>query len=81
MYWLLALRIYVLASLIGHLVWEIAQLPLYTIWWSGTAEEIVIAVLHCTAGDLAIASLMLVAALIVCGSGWPQTAARFRNVM
>ena len=34
----------------GHLLWEAAQLPLYTIWWTGTRREIRFAVIHCT-GD------------------------------
>lgn len=30
--WLSVLRIYLSSSAIGHLVWEILQLPFYTIW-------------------------------------------------
>jgi hypothetical protein len=37
-----------------NLVWEIAQLPLYTIWNDGTRTEIAFAVLHCTLGDILI---------------------------
>jgi hypothetical protein len=30
------LRRYILASSIGHLIWEFAQLPLFTVWTDGT---------------------------------------------
>jgi hypothetical protein len=38
----------------GHFLWETAQLPLYTIWSTGTRLEILFAIIHCTAGDLLI---------------------------
>ncbi len=63
--------IYVIATGIGHVVWETAQLPLYTIWWSGTARENLVAVLHCTAGDVLITTTtLLIAALIGRFRGW-----------
>jgi hypothetical protein len=37
-----------------NLVWEIAQLPLYTIWRDTTPAYIAFAVAHCTLGDLLI---------------------------
>lgn len=37
-----------------NFVWEIAQLPLYTIWRDGSWGEIVFAIAHCTAGDVLI---------------------------
>ena len=30
--WLAAVRRYLLAATVGHLAWEIAQLPLFTLW-------------------------------------------------
>ena len=70
--WLSALRRYVAVSAALHLAWEIAQLPLYTLWRTGTAREIAFAILHCTAGDLMIGTLSLVATLLVLGKpGWP----------
>lgn len=70
--WLPALRTYVAVILGGNLVWESAQLPLYTIWRSGTVGEIVFAVLHCTAGDVIIAVCTLGLALVIVGRrGWP----------
>ncbi len=56
-----------------NLLWELLQLPLYTLWSDGSARQIALAVLHCTAGDLLIAGLSLLTALaLVRPSGWPQ---------
>ena len=63
--WLGALRIYLATSTAAHLIWEVAQLPLYTIWRTGAPREIAFAVFHCTAGDFMIATLSLVLALTV----------------
>lgn len=77
--WFSALRRYFLAIALGNLIWEFAQLPLYTIWHQGTAREIVFAAVHCTGGDVLIAGMSLLAALMVLGTGrWPH--ARFRVV-
>lgn len=74
--WLTAIRRYLFASAILHLVWETAQLPLYTLWQTGTARAIAFAVSHCTAGDLMIAALSLVSALVVFGrADWPARGA------
>lgn len=72
MTWLGGLRRYLLLVGSANLVWEIAQLPLYTIWTEGTVQRIVFAVLHCTAGDLLIASASLLGALLLIGlPAWP----------
>ena len=64
--------LYLSAATALHLVWETAQLPLYTIWWTGTRLEIHFAVIHCTAGDLMItASALALAALIARIGRWP----------
>ena len=77
--WLLALRRYFLAIALGNLIWEFAQLPLYTIWHQSTAREIMFAAAHCTGGDVLIAGVSLLAALALFGTGqWPH--ARFRVV-
>ena len=77
--WLSVLRVYLAASGILHVSWEVLQLPLYTIWRTGTAREITFAVLHRTAGDIMIATLVLVTALVAVGSAaWPES--RFRPV-
>ena len=57
---------------VANLLWEFLQLPLYTIWTTSTVREIAFAVMHCTAGDVLIASGALFLAIIVgrCWS-WP----------
>lgn len=63
---------YLTAILAMNLAWEIAQLPLYTLWAEGTAGEIVFAILHCTGGDVMIAAAALGAALLLTRSwDWP----------
>lgn len=71
--WLLVVRRYVACIAIANLVWEFAQLPLYTLWYEGTVGEIVFAAVHCTGGDILIAGASLLGSLIVLGTGrWPH---------
>lgn len=71
--WLTTIRRYLLASAAGHLVWEMAQVPLYSIWRTGTTRDIATAIVHCTLGDLSIALVTLSLALVIIGSsGWPS---------
>lgn len=78
--WLPAIRLYMGLTTVLHLVWELLQLPLYTIWYTGNFREIAFSVLHCTAGDFLIASSSLVVSLIVIGTrAWPS--GRFFHVM
>jgi len=71
--WSSALRFYVLMIGALNFIWEIAQLPFYTIWQTGTWKTIAFAVLHCTAGDLVIAISALVLCLAVFGRrDWPN---------
>lgn len=70
--WLVALRAYLLVLAGGSLLWEAAHLPLYTIWQTGTWRENVFAVVHCTGGDLLIATASLTLALVLVGHAeWP----------
>ena len=70
--WLVALRRYLLVIPVANLAWETAQLPLYTVWREGSPREVAFAVAHCTAGDLLIATMSLVLALLVLGvPDWP----------
>ncbi len=57
---------YLTAILALNLPWEALQLPLYTIWTTGTSREITWAVAHCTVGDGVIAAAAL-------GIGWLLT--------
>jgi hypothetical protein len=52
------------------------QLPLYTIWRTGTASEIAFALAHCTVGDALIAAASLGAAVALVGRGWPEAGYR-----
>ncbi len=66
------LRSYVATVTIGHFTWEVAQLPLYTIWHSGTVGQNAFAIVHCTVGDVVLASGTFVVALLVAGNrDWP----------
>lgn len=71
--WLSVIRSYILYSTVGHLIWEMAHVPLYTIWVEGTWGEIAFAVTHSTGGDLLIAmSTLLLALFLVGGHAWPS---------
>ena len=71
--WLPVLRRYLLAVGVGNLVWEFGQMPLYTLWQNGTRREIVLAALHCAAGDLGIAAGALALGLALAAApGWPE---------
>lgn len=62
-----------------NLLWEVLQLPLFTIWTTGTWTERAFAVVHCTGGDVLIALATLVVALIATWAvDWPRR--RFRRV-
>jgi hypothetical protein len=70
--WLQALRAYLASSLSLHLVWEVAQLPLYTIWTTGTFRKKLFTAIHCALGDVVIAGVALLGGLVVAGSSaWP----------
>jgi len=51
------------------LAWEIAQLPLYTIWTEASGVYIAFAVAHCTLGDLLIGGAALFIALLLTREG------------
>ncbi len=71
--WLRVLRRYLLAAGVGNLVWEFAQMPLYTLGQSGTRREIVLAALHCAAGDLGIAAGALALGIgFAATPAWPE---------
>lgn len=71
--WLAVLRRHFLVMAPGSLAWEFAHMPLYTLWKTGTPGEIVFAALHCTGGDIVIATVALAAALLVTAPGaWPE---------
>lgn len=58
----------------GNLLWELAHVPLYTLWVEGTWDEIAYAVVHCTFGDVLIAGTCLLVSIALIGrSAWPRT--------
>lgn len=73
--WSFILRRYLPRLTICSLVWEVVQLPLYTLWAEPRLERIVYAVAHCTAGDVVIGTAALLLALSFSGAGeranWP----------
>ena len=70
--WLTALRRYMIVVAIANLLWEFAHIPLYTIATTGTANEILFAVVHCTGGDVLIALSCICLALFLAGDqSWP----------
>lgn len=70
--WHATLGRYLVLMLAFNVTWEVLQLPLYTLWSTGGAGEIVFAVVHCTLGDLVIATVALVASLLILSdASWP----------
>jgi len=66
---------YLAVVAVTNLAWEMAQLPLYTLAWTGTYAEIAYAVVHCTVGDIMIAAAALLPAMWALGGhGWPERA-------
>ena len=53
------------------LVWEVMQLPFYTLWFEPSRERIVYSVVHCTLGDLLIGTSSLLLALPMLRAGRP----------
>ena len=56
--------LYLSVASAGHLLWEMGQLPLYTIWRTGSQRELLFAVIHCTAGDALITAAALIVAIL-----------------
>ena len=59
---MLRVALYIGLAAIAHFLWEAAQLPLYTLWRTGTPREIVSALFHCTGGDILITTVTLASA-------------------
>lgn len=71
--WHRFLRTYALASLLANLVWELVQMPLFTLWREGSAASIAYAAIHCTLGDVCIALAALIGSVLSLGNGrWPS---------
>ena len=48
-----------------NLAWEVAQLPLYSLWTEASSAYMAFAVAHCTLGDAAVGAAAFAVALIV----------------
>jgi len=70
--WSFILRRYLPRLGFFSLVWEIVQLPLYTLWADSGAWQIAFAVVHCTVGDAMIGMAALVLSLILSRAGQPS---------
>lgn len=83
--WSFILRRYLPRLALCSLAWEIAQLPLYTLWSESSPGQIAFAVAHCTAGDVMISTAALVLALIASRAAgpadWPRTRVAIFMVM
>jgi hypothetical protein len=73
------MRRYLAVIAVGNLGWETAQMPLYTLWRTGSTQDIAFAVVHCAGGDVLIAAVSLLASLLLFGAAdWPRS--RFLSV-
>lgn len=71
--WLDTLRRYFVLAIPAHLAWEVAQLPLYTLWDTDPPGKVAFAAIHCTGGDVMITGASLLGALLVFGNRrWPD---------
>ena len=71
--WRAPLGRYFAVLAVGNLAWEVAQMPLYTLWRTGSAWEVAFAAVHCTIGDVLIAGASLAGSLLLFGgAGWPR---------
>ena len=72
--WHRTIRRYLVFVVTGNLFWEFLHLPLYTIWQEASLFENAYAAIHCTAGDLIIATCALMLSLLCFGNqDWPNT--------
>ncbi|MBC8792112.1 MAG: hypothetical protein C6Y20_10940 [Tagaea sp. CACIAM 22H2] len=70
--WLSFLRRYLVASALLHYAWEWVQLPLYTVWFDESFARLAFVVAHCTAGDVAIATVAMGLSLaLLADKRWP----------
>jgi hypothetical protein len=70
---------YLALSVLLHFAWELAQLPLYTLWKNPDNGSITYAIVHCTLGDLLIAASTLGLGLTITQCMRPTTNRLFRT--
>jgi hypothetical protein len=83
--WSFILRRYLPCLVVYSLVWEIVQLPLYTLWADPSPGRIAFAVAHCTVGDTMIGTAALLIALTISHAGepanWPRLKILLRMIL
>ncbi|MBS0455985.1 MAG: hypothetical protein JSS44_01465 [Proteobacteria bacterium] len=74
--WIFIVRSYLPRLMLCSLVWEIAQMPLYTMRAEPRLRSFAFAVAHCTVGDAVIGTSALIMALTLSRAGertiWPR---------
>lgn len=72
-FWRAFLARYLPCIAVANLAWELAQLPLYTLWTERSRGYVTYAVVHCTVGDVLIAGgALLVAMSVAAPPGFPR---------
>jgi len=67
------LVVWVALAALLHFAWEVAQLPLYTLWNDTDRGRIARYLLHCVAGDIVIAvTIYLLTAIVFRELFWPD---------
>ncbi len=65
--------LWVMSALVLHGIWEVAQLPLYTLWDDPDRWRVTRYVLHCLTGDVLIAATtFLLTAIVFRDVDWPR---------
>ena len=69
-------------ALLPNLIWEVIQLPLYTVWGSASPGRLAYLVIHCSLGDglIAVAAFFLTSAVLRDGH-WPRRSPRTGSVI
>lgn len=70
--WISPLAIYLSLVTALNLIWEVFQLPFYTIWSESPISVSLTAAAHCTLGDFIIASWTIMLAILLVGRHWPR---------
>lgn len=79
--WSFILKRYLPRLLLLSLVWEILQLPLYTLASDPRAAWVAYAIAHCTLGDAMIGTAALIGALTICRANEPARWPRVKIVV
>ncbi len=71
--WLGFLRRYIILIALFNSLWEILQMPLYTLWNNDSWLTIIYSIIHCTFGDILIAlTAISLSLLLLAKANWPH---------